>query len=422
MRRHLAGGEALGLEFIESGLRRALHRDALGMLAAVLNDPRHQGPREPGRAGEKRYRRRAKIVETLFGPITLERDYFCVPGAGEGRAPLDGRLGLIEGYSPALARIMVRIAAQQSFEAAQSDLKAYADVEVESREIARMANRLAPEMQAARRSARTPAQASAPVPVLYVEADGTGVPMRKSEARGHRAKEGEGDAKTREVKLGCVFTQSVTDEEGYPLRDPDSTTYVASFEPAADFGSLLRREAFTRGYGGAAQTVFLGDGAAWVWELARVNFPQATCILDFYHGAEHLGTLADSLYGAGTSKSKSRGKRWRSLLKEDRIDAIISRAKSDLPPEAAAREAAGKQLAYFEKNRDRMLYATFRSKGFFIGSGIVEAGCKTVVGKRVKNSGMFWSVQGAQNILTLRTALLSRHFDEDWDARSQAAA
>ena len=125
-------------------------------------------------------------METLFGPIVIARDYFCVPGAGEGRAPLDTRLGLIEGYSPALARIMVRIAAQQSFVAAQADLKAYAGVEVEGREIARMANRVAPEMRAARSLARAPVPGSAPVPVLYVEADGTGVPVRKSEALGHR--------------------------------------------------------------------------------------------------------------------------------------------------------------------------------------------------------------------------------------------
>lgn len=422
MRRRLAGGESLGMEFIEQGLRSALHRDGAAMLADLLKDARHQGPPEECRPGEKRYRRRAKAVETLLGVIILERDYFCVPGAGQGRAPLDERLGLIEGYSPALARIMVRIAAQQSFQAAQGDLKAYADVEVEGRAIARMANRLACGMQSARSLARKPSQAPAPVPILYVEADGTGVPVRRSEAVGHKAKGGEGDAKTREVKLGCVFTQSVTDEEGHPLRDPDSTTYVASFGHATDFGGLLRREAFARGMAAAAQMVFIGDGAAWVWELARINFPQATCILDFYHAAEHLGTLADSLYGADTRKSKSRGSRWRKLLKEDRIEAIISRAKADLPLEAAPRQAAEKQLAYFEKNRERMLYATFRAKGFFIGSGIVEAGCKTVVGKRVKNSGMFWTVDGAQNILTLRTALLGNHFDADWDARSQAAA
>lgn len=422
MRRRLAGGEKLGLEFIENGLRKAVHRDAAAMLQTVLNDTRHQGAPEESLPGEKRYRHRARSVETLFGRIAIERDYFCVPGAGAGRAPLDERLGLVEGYSPALARIMTRIAAQQSFEAAQTDLQAYAGVEVEGREIARMANRLAPGMAVARSLVHTAAPGAVAVPVLYVEADGTGVPVRKSEAIGHRARDGEGEARTREVKLGCVFTQSVTDEEGHPLRDPDSTTYVASFETAADFGGLLRREAFARGYGAAEQTVFLGDGAAWIWELARVNFPQATCILDFYHATEHLGTLADSLYGAGTSKSKSRARRWKSLLKADRIDAVISRARSDLPVEPSARQAAMKELAYFEKNRQRMLYATFRAQGFFIGSGIVEAGCKTVVGKRLKNSGMFWSVEGAQNILTLRTALLGRHFDRDWDTRYKVAA
>jgi hypothetical protein len=357
-----------------------------------------------------------------LGAITLERDYFCVPGAGAGRAPLDERLGLIEGYSPALARLMVRIAAQQSFEAARCDLKAYADVELEARAIARMAERLAPEMQAARHLKSAPAQDPAPTPVLYVQSDGTGIPVRKSERVGRKAKDRKGDAKTREVKLGCVFTQSVVDQEGRPLRDADSTTYVASFSAAREFGSLLRREAFSRGMAAAQEIVFIGDGAAWVWELARVNFPQATRILDFYHAAEHLGALADSLYGAGTPKSKSRSRRWRNLLLGERLDAILSRARADLPRKAAARKEAKKQLAYLEKNRQRMLYATFRAKGFFIGSGVVEAGCKTVVGQRLKNSGMSWTLQGAQNILTLRTALLGHHFDADWDARSKAAA
>ncbi len=408
------------MEFIESGLRGALHRDGAAMLTDLLNDERYQGPREAAYPGEKRYRHRAKVVETLFGAITLERDYFCEPGAGEGRAPLDERLGLIQGYSPGLARIMARVAAQQSFEAAAADLQAYAGVEIEARAIARLANTLAPGMADARQAHR---RVNPPVvPILYVEADGTGVPVRKSEAAGRQAKDGQGDAKTREVKLGCVFTQSVTDDEGRPLRDPGSTTYVASFEAAADFGILLRKEAFARGMDAATQIVFLGDGAAWIWELARVNFPQATCILDFYHAAEHLGTMADSLYGADTTKSKSRSKRWRSLLANDRIDAIIARAKADLPSGKLAQEAALKQIAYFEKNRHRMLYATFRAQGFFIGSGVVEAGCKTVVGKRFKNSGMFWTVAGAQNILTLRTALLGNHFDSDWDARSRIAA
>ncbi len=260
------------------------------------------------------------------------------------------------------------------------------------------------------------------VAVFYVEADGTGAPMRRSEVKGRKAKEGEGEAKTREVKLGCVFTQTTTDKKGNPLRDPDSTSYVATFESSGAFGTLLRREAFQRGFAAAREVVFIGDGATWVWELARINFPQAVCILDFFHAAEHLGTLAGAIYGADTAKVQQQAKLWRDLLKEDGVDEVISQARAAMPKQPSEREPMEKELAYFEKNRSRMLYATFRSRGFFIGSGIVEAGCKTVVGKRLKSSGMFWSVPGAQNILDLRTSLLSNRFDADWDYRSKLAA
>ena len=79
-----------------------------------------------------------------------------------------------------------------------------------------------------------------------------------------------------------------------------------------------------------------------------------------------------------------------------------------------------KALKYFKKNRERMRYASFRKKGYFVGSGVVEAGCKTVVGKRTKQSGMFWHVQGAQNVLSTRCAVLGHLFDECWAQRKAA--
>jgi hypothetical protein len=357
----------------------------------------------------------------LFGPVDLRRDYLYEPGAGEGRAPLDERLGLLEGYSPGLAKIMSRVGAQQSYEAGAADLLAYAGVTVEARAIARMVDLVGPQMQRAR-AQHTPAAPSAPVPVLYVEADGTGVPMRKAEVAGRKGKAADGSAQTREVKLGCVFTQHVTDQAGDPLRDHASTTYVATFAPSDDFGLLLRKEARQRGLGTAVQLVFLGDGAAWVWELARVNFPQATCILDFYHASEHLGALVDALQGKESERARCQRGKWTALMKAGGIKQILARARTALRKRPFPCAEAQQEIAYFEKNTARMAYGLFRAQGYFIGSGVVEAGCRTVVGQRLKNSGMFWSTAGAQNVLTLRTALLGNHFDADWDRRSSLAA
>lgn len=420
MRARLESGEKPAMDFLESALRSALLKDGAHLLEDLLNDPLYKGREQEARPGEKRYRDRAKTVETLFGEVRLLRDYY-VAQDGSSRVPLDESLGLIEGYSPGLAKMMARIAAQNSFEEGSKDLMAYAAVNVGPKAIARMAELVAPQMQAAHAVAKQEKN-TATIPVMYIEGDGTGVPVRKNEARGRKAKNGEGEAKTREVKLGCVFTQTSPDSKGNPQRDHNSTTYVGTLQCSEDFGILLRREAFARGFASAQKTVYLGDGAAWVWEVARINFPQAICILDFYHAGEHLSMLADALYGADPPRVQSQAEIWRAMLLEDRLPEVLSQAREDLPDIPGPREAAEKQIAYFETNSSRMTYATFRSQGLFIGSGVVEAGCKTVVGKRLKNSGMFWSVKGAQNILDLRTALLSDRFDTLWLAREQKAA
>lgn len=408
------------MDFLESALRSALLKDGAHLLEDLLNEPLYKGQEQEARPGEKCYRDRAKTVETLFGEVRLLRDYY-VAQDGSSRVPLDESLGLIEGYSPGLAKMMARIAAQDSFEEGSKDLLAYAGVKVGPKAIARMAKLVAPQMQAAHAAAKQE-QNTAAIPVMYIEGDGTGVPVRKSEARGRKAKNGEGEAKTREVKLGCVFTQTSPDSEGKPQRDHNSTTYVGTLQCSEDFGTLLRREAFARGFASAQKIVYLGDGAAWVWEVARINFPQAICILDFYHAGEHLSMLAEALYSADAPRVQSQAKIWRAMLLEDRLQEVLSQAREDLPDIPGPRDAAEKQIAYFETNSSRMTYATFRSQGLFIGSGVVEAGCKTVVGKRLKNSGMFWSVKGAQNVLDLRTFLLSNRFDALWLARDQKAA
>jgi hypothetical protein len=99
----------------------------------------------------------------------------------------------------------------------------------------------------------------------------------------------------------------------------------------------------------------------------------------------------------------------------------MAQAKTDLPARAHARQQAKKQIGYFQRNQSRMTYQTFRQAGYFIGSGVVEAGCKTVVGQRLKHSGMLWSCQGASHLLAIRCALLSGWFDSFWNQQSQRA-
>ncbi len=117
---------------------------------------------------------------------------------------------------------------------------------------------------------------------------------------------------------------------------------------------------------------------------------------------QHLSLLAEALCCADPPRGQSQATIWRAMLLEDCLKEVLAQARENLPDIPGPRDAAEKQIAYFETNSSRMTYATFRSQGLFIGSGVVEAGCKTVVGKRLKNSGMFWSVKGAQTVLDLR--------------------
>ncbi len=381
----------------------------------LFNDANWRLERDQAEPGEKCYAARPTTVDTLFGPLCVRRNYYT-DGQGGGRAPLDEALGIVEGCTPALARLMCRAGAVEHYEAAAASLNEYSGLTVNGRRIQRMVNRLGPQMAQWPRP-NSPLCLPPPGQAFYVEGDGTGIPVRPEETQGRKGKQEDQSAKTREVKLGCVFTQTKEDEEGKPVRDPESTSYVATLEPAAEFGSLLRAEAFRRGLALAKLVVFLGDGAAWVWELARVNFPMAVFILDFFHAAEHLELLAEALFGEKTDTSKTQWELWAKALKEqpDGLEIVLREARQALPRRGLRREAALKQIAYFESNTNRMRYAEYLARGLFIGSGVIEAGCKTVIGLRLKQSGMFWGVRGAKNVLDIRALLENRQLALFWE-------
>lgn len=135
-----------------------------------------------------------------------------------------------------------------------------------------------------------------PVPVLYVQMDGTGVPVVNKETVDRKGKLDGLPAHTREAKLGCVFTQTAWDEEGFAMRDPDSTTYIGAIESAEQFGKRLYVEAWKRGWSRAVKKVVIGDGAEWIWNLAHQHFPGAVQIVDWYHARQHLWEWARLLY------------------------------------------------------------------------------------------------------------------------------
>jgi hypothetical protein len=257
--------------------------------------------------------------------------------------------------------------------------------------------------------------------VVYIEMDGTGVPMVKAETEGRVGKIEGQPARTREVKLGCVFTQTTVDEQGRPLRDDASTTYVGAIESAEEFGRRLYTEAWERGWSRAQKKALIGDGAVWIWNLADQHFPGAIQIVDLYHARQHLWGLSAQLFPA----DETRRRRWITprlkKLEAGRIAALVAELRAFPTANQELRHLLHLEADYFARNAHRMRYPEFRQQGLFLGSGVVEAGCKTLIAARLKQSGMFWTLRGANAIIALRCNRLSGKFEDYWESRSRAA-
>ena len=214
-----------------------------------------------------------------------------------------------------------------------------------------------------------------------------------------------------------MFTQTTWGAEGYAIRDPDATTYVAAIETAEEFGQRIYLEAWKRGWSRAAKKVVIGDGAEWIWNIADLQFPGAIQIVDLYHARQHLWDLARKLY----LNQEAEQRRWM-MVHQDMLDngdvenlVVALRSIDSSNPELA--EAIRTTANYFETNTSRMRYPEFRSQHLFVGSGVIEAACKTVIGSRCKQSGMFWTVHAANAILALRCCHFNGRFEDSWEAR-----
>jgi len=369
--------------------------------------------------GQVRKGRVSVGVECLFGGFELQRDYYYHEGKQQGHYPADAALGLEGGYTPALARILCLEGADEaSYQKAELHLAETGGIGVSARQIQRLVQHVGQGAQDWQEREVRPEQcAPCDTPVLYVSADGTGAPMRKEELQGRPGKQADGTAKTRQVYLGCVFTQHRVDEQGHPIRDWDSTTYVSSLEAIDQFGPILRREAVRRGMGTARKIVLLIDGAEGLERMGNRCFKDAVQIVDFYHAMDHAGEVLQALLGSKEHPDyRARQRHWAKRLLKDGVDKLITQTRQEAM-ELRRLAAVDAELGYFVGNVARMQYGTFRKQGFFIGSGVIEAGCKTVIGARCKQSGMFWSIPGARKILALRCIHASRRLDAFWKSR-----
>ncbi len=371
---------------------------------------------------------RSKELSTILGEVSWRRSMFECVQCGASRCPGDEELDVVgTGYSPGLRRMMARMGGKSAFKEASEDLRICAEVSVTAKAVERVAEAVGQDMEQWSRRERDNAvlgyeQQEHPKEktdeTLYVEFDGTGVPMTRRELKGRRGKQPDGSARTREVKLGCVFTQSAFNEKGRPVRDPDSTTFVGKIESAEQFGERIFSEAALRGLDHARRVVVLGDGATWIKNIAETHFPGATQIIDLYHAREHVAALAKALYPDNAKKAAHHRARWWDKLDQGQIETILRAARRRLKTRPKLSDKAQSEINYLDNHKDKMRYAHFREQGLFIGSGVIEAACRSVIGQRLKQSGMEWSLRGANAIISLRCTQRSRRSDDYWEQRA----
>jgi hypothetical protein len=415
----------VAVQQLELLVRTAIFKPANALMGFLLQAAADQVDRayQP-KPGQRRKGRECLLVDGIFGSFELQRDYYYHEGKQQGHFPADAALGLEGGKTPALARLVCLEGADEtSYQKAEDHLRETGGIDISARQIQRLVQSVGAAAQTwQEREALKPLPDTKPAPILYVSGDATGVPMRKEELEGRAGKQPDGTAKTRSAYLGCVFTQHKTDEKGHPVRDYESTTYVSSMGPLEEFGPLLRQEAIRRGLGQAQKVVFLVDGAEGLENMGHLNFKDAIQIVDFYHGADHAGDVVEALLGSKEHPEyKARRRRWVRRLLGNGVKNLIEETRQECAGKPQAQEVY-EELGYFVHNVDRMQYRTFRRQGFFIGSGVIEAGCKTVIGSRCKQSGMFWGEAGAENILALRCIYASHRRDQFWKERLNARA
>jgi len=368
---------------------------------------------------------RRKEVLTILGRVTYCRSMFQCPCCQSTRYPGDEELDIVETTrSPGLRRMMARSGSQSTFKEGRDDLKIYAGLEVTAKDIERVAEGIGQQMESWLSQEREeilersePLRPEKTIPILYICYDGTGVPMTQEELRGRKGKQVDGSAKTREAKLGCVFTQTTTDARGFPVRDPDSTSFVGAIESAEDFGWRIYGEAARRGLFKAQEVVVLADSAEWIKNLAQMHFPEAAFIIDLYHARQHVSGLCKTLFTRNEKRIGQQRIRWWTDLDEGKVEKIVRQAQRHLPQDIEAKKKAETEIHYLEKNKEYMRYAEFRAQGLFVGSGVIEAGCKTLIGQRLKQSGMEWSIRGANAIISLRCIIKSNRFEDYWESR-----
>lgn len=387
-----------------NGLCRELMAELLAAGAATAKDYLAEpGERNAGNHGKR--------IVTLFGELPeIKRTYYWDEDSRTGHYPFDDRLGLVGRYTPAAANEMIRFAVNHPYKDAADAFSRNHAFRVSADTIREVVGlyRGSSSAFAKSKEAGEPCDKSRLTETVCIMADGTGMPMRKECLHGVKGKDGR--AKTREVKAGAIFVASKT-KDNEPHRNLGTTTYVATTHRREKFGKYLRNE-FDRRFATLPGTVlYITDGSKWLHTVHDSDFPFAIEILDVYHAVEHLKPLMLGLgIKEGSKEWKYRHHYWSERIKSGKVQGVLDYIWKNMRDRLG--KDAMREFKYYRGNVGRMKYDEYRANGWFIGSGVIESGCKTVIGQRFKQSGMIWSLKGAKALLPLRALHKSNRLEE----------
>jgi len=394
---------------LEIAIRSSMHEMGGKLLERIINSDggAYRGRKLSCECGEEKdfIEYRYKKIHTVLSRIEVKRSYYHCDECNEGICPKDKELDIVAtSFSPGVRRMMGLVGAHHPFKRGKNLIEELAGIELNTKSVERVSESIGEEIlknerQWCREALSGKVISMEPVPILYVAIDGTAVPTLKG---------------WKEAKLGCCFTQSTQDKEGHPVRDPHSTTYTGAVENAELFGQRIFAEATMRGVQSAEKVVVIGDGAKWIWNIADEHFYSAIQIVDLYHAREHIWDLGKLLYEIEAEGAERWVKVRHLELENGDIELLLDSLRSLRAESEEEEEKIRQEIGYFENNKKRMRYREFRDEGLFIGSGVVEAGCKSVIAHRLKQSGMRWTVDGANTILSLRTCQFNGSRWEDY--------
>ena len=369
----------------------------------------HQGSYLPCQCGGwmKFVQYRSKDIHTVFGWIKVERAYYYCPDCGGSYVPYDIASGLGSGQlSPGLAKACCVLAVDDSFRQTSQKIENLFGEKVSDNTVERVVQQVGSVALGQQKEQLEEFFEHKEIPPavvspdrLYIAADGT------------TAHEVDG---WHEVKTGSIYWQ----DKDFRI----DKRYVACFDNSQAFGWQLWLEACRCGLREAKEVVYLGDGAGWIRSQYEEHFSKATFIIDWYHLEEHVWNCGKLLLGEGTKATA----RWAAKVLAELWEGWTRKVLDYLTRQrkryrGSKREAIDDLYHYISVNEEQMRYDVFRSKGYQIGSGAAEGACKSVVGKRLKQSGMIWTRLGSSSVLALRLVWLNGRWEQLWTAKPLAA-